>query len=311
MYMNNTHFIISEKIEKDLSENKPVVAIESSIISQGMPYPENLNTITEVVKIIEAEGCTPAIIAIIDGKILVGLSEKQIEFLAKGKELLKVSKQNLSYAVANKLSGGTTVSASIFLAQQAGIDVFVTGGIGGVHKDFTETFDLSQDLDELSKTDIVVVSSGAKSIVDLNKTVEYLETKSVLILGYQINQFPAFYSKDSGITIPYVVNTPDEIANVFLSQKNLGIESAILIANPIPDEHNIPFEQIERIIEKALKKAKAEKVIGKALTPFLLNEISKETGGKSLQANIALFKNNAVLAASIAKEIVAKRNNRV
>jgi len=295
--------VFSDNVKRAIAEKKPVVALESSVITQGMPFPQNLDTALELLKIVKENGVEPAVIGIIKGKIVIGLSESEIEFLAKGEKLVKVSKQNLGWTVANKLSGGTTVSASIFIARQVGIDVFVTGGIGGVHKDFSETFDISQDLDELSKTDIIVVSSGAKSIVDLRKTVEYLETKDVLILGYCTDQFPAFYSRESGIDIFNRVETPKEIAQIFNHQKLLGIKSAILVANPIPEEFDIPYSQIEVVIEKAISEAKIRRIKGKELTPFLLNKIAEKTKGKSLISNIELLKNNARLGALIAKEV--------
>jgi len=296
--------IFSDSLKAALSNHKPIVALESSVIAQGMPFPANLDTALELLKIVKENGVEPAVIGIIKGKIVVGLSEAEIEFLAKGEKLVKVSKQNLGWTVANKLSGGTTVSASIFIARQVGIDVFVTGGIGGVHRDFLETFDISQDLDELSKTDIIVVSSGAKSIVDLRKTVEYLETKCVLILGYCTNQFPAFYSRESGIDIFNSVETPKDIVQIFNHQKLLGIKSAILVANPIPEEFDIPYHQIETTIKKAISEAKIKGIKGKELTPFLLNKISEKTKGKSLSSNIELLKNNASLGALIAKEVM-------
>lgn len=301
--MEKKFYTFSKNIKAALSDCKPIVALESSVIAQGMPFPQNLDTALELLKIVKENGAEPAVIGIIKGQIVVGLSESEIEFLAKGEKLVKVSKQNLGWTVANKLSGGTTVSASIFIARQAGIDVFVTGGIGGVHRDFSETFDISQDLDELSKTDIIVVSSGAKSIVDLRKTVEYLETKGVLILGYCTDQFPAFYSRESGIDIFNNVETPKEIVQIFCHQKLLGIKSTILVANPIPKEFDIPYSQIETAIEKAIREAKIRGIKGKELTPFLLNKISKKTKGKSLNSNIELLKNNARLGALIAKEV--------
>jgi len=301
--------VFSDKIKRAIKKGQPVVAIESSVIAQGMPFPENLKTALGLVKIVRENGAVPAVIGIIKGKIVIGLSEAEMEFLSKGENLLKVSKQNLAYAIANRFSGGTTVSASIFIAKEIGIDVFVTGGIGGVHRDFAKAFDISQDLDELSKTDIIVVSSGAKSIVDLKKTVEYLETKSVLILGYQTNRFPAFYSRECGIDIPYRVDEPKEVAQIFFKQRSLGIKSAILVANPIPEEYNIPFEKIEKVIKKAIRSASIKKISGKNLTPFLLNKIAEETEGQSLISNIELLKNNAKLGALISKE-VAKRKDK-
>jgi len=305
--MYQEFFVFSNKIRKAIGNRQPIVAIESSVIAQGMPFPENLKTALGLVKIVRENGAEPAVIGIIKGRIIIGLSEAEIEFLSKGKNLLKVSKQNLAYAITNKFSGGTTVSASIFIAKEIGIDVFVTGGIGGVHRDFTESLDVSQDLDELSKTDIIVVSSGAKNIVDLKKTVEYLETKGVLILGYRTNRFPAFYSRECGIDIPYRVDGPKEVAQIFFKQRLLGIKSAILVANPIPKEYNIPFEKIEMVIKKAIKSANIKKVCGKNLTPYLLNKIAEETEGQSLFSNIELLKNNAKLGALISKEVAKRR----
>lgn len=291
---------IGKDVQKALKAGKPVVALESTIISHGMPYPENYETALKVQEKIKKNGAVPATIAIIDGECIVGLTPKEIKAFAQKENVVKVSRRDLGYVVANKLSGGTTVAATMILAAQAGIKVFVTGGIGGVHRGASETFDISADLDELGRTSMVVVCAGAKAILDLPLTLEYLETKGVPVYGYQTSSLPAFYTKDSPYKVDYRVDDPKEIARIMKAKWDLGVEGGILVTNPIPDEYSIPAETINEHIEQALAEMKEQGIKGKDSTPYLLDKIKQLTEGKSLEANIALVLNNAELGAKIA-----------
>jgi len=304
-YLNN--MIVKEvkmlKIREDVKEalelNKPIVALESTIIAHGMPYPENVRVALEVENCVKVEGCVPATIGVIKGNIIVGMTEKEIEFIGKKEGILKLSTREIPLCITQKKTGATTVSATSFIAHKAGIKVFATGGIGGVHRDFEKSMDISRDLEELSRTDIVVVSSGAKSILDLAKTIEYLETKGVLILGFKTNEFPAFYTRHSGIRIPEI-QSGDAIAEIYKEKEQLSLKSAILVANPIPKEYEIEREEADRWISQALMECHKKGIYGKEVTPFLLSRIVELSGGKSLEANIHLVKSNAKVASKIA-----------
>lgn len=294
---------ISDRILTALKNGDPIVALETTIVTHGMPYPQNVETAISVEKTVIETGATPATIGILDGVIIIGLSPDEIEALAKKEIVLKVSTREIPLAVAQGLSAGTTVSATSFLAEKANIKVFATGGIGGVHREVNETFDISRDLDELAERNIAVVSSGVKSILDVQKTIEYLETKGVLVLGYKTNEFPTFYSRKSGLKIDPVDESV--VAKVFRIKNIYGIKGAILVANPIPEKYEIPYETMERWINNALLELKKNKITGKGVTPFLLSKIFELSEGKSLEANIALIKNNAYVASLIAKEIAS------
>jgi pseudouridylate synthase len=295
--------VFSEEVEKAMKENKPVVALESTIISHGMPYPQNVETAKEVEQLIRENGAVPATIAILDGKIKIGVNEEELEFLGTSKEIEKVSRRDLPYVIAMKKHGATTVAATMICANMAGIKVFATGGIGGVHRGAEQTMDISADLQELARTNVAVVCAGAKSILDLGLTLEYLETNGVPVIGYGTDILPAFYSSTSPFKVNYRVDTPEEMAKLIATKWELGLNGGLVIANPIPKEDELEESYINSIIEEALKEAEEKQIAGKAVTPFLLDKIKTLTGGKSLEANIALVKNNAVLAAKIAANL--------
>ncbi|QXJ39260.1 Pseudouridine-5'-phosphate glycosidase [Parageobacillus caldoxylosilyticus] len=295
--------VFSEEVEKAMKENKPVVALESTIISHGMPYPQNVETAKEVEQLIRENGAVPATIAILDGKIKIGVNEEELEFLGTSKEIEKVSRRDLPYVIAMKKHGATTVAATMICANMAGIKVFATGGIGGVHRGAEQTMDISADLQELARTNVAVVCAGAKSILDLGLTLEYLETNGVPVIGYGTDILPAFYSSTSPFKVNYRVDTPEEMAKLIATKWELGLNGGLVIANPIPKEDELEESYINSIIEEALKEAEEKQIAGKAVTPFLLDKIKTLTVGKSLEANIALVKNNAVLAAKIAANL--------
>jgi pseudouridylate synthase len=292
--------VFSEEVAKAMKENKPVVALESTIISHGMPYPQNVETAKEVEQLIRENGAVPATIAILDGKIKIGVNEEELEFLGTNKEIEKVSRRDLPYVIAMKKHGATTVAATMICASMAGIKVFATGGIGGVHRGAERTMDISADLQELAHTNVAVVCAGAKSILDLGLTLEYLETNGVPVIGYGTDILPAFYSSTSPFKVNYRIDTPEEIAKLIATKWELGLNGGLIIANPIPKEEELEESYINSIIEEALKEAEEKQIAGKAVTPFLLDKVKTLTGGKSLEANIALVKNNAALAAKIA-----------
>ncbi len=292
--------IIRKDVLDAIKNNAPIVALESTIIAHGMPYPKNVEIALEVEEEVRKEGAVPATIAVIKGEIIVGLTREEIEYIGKTKGVMKLSTREISYCVAMKKDGATTVSATSYLAKLAGISVFATGGIGGVHRGASETFDISRDLDELSQTNIVVVSAGAKSILDLPKTLEYLETKGVLVIGFGTDEFPAFYTRKSGLTVPKVQSETD-VARIYAEKDRIGVKSAILVANPIPQEYEIEKSIVDKWIDQAVKEASEQGIKGKALTPFLLSRIVEISGGRALSANIELVKNNARVAARIAK----------
>jgi pseudouridine-5'-phosphate glycosidase len=301
--MNITPYLeIKEEVYQALKENRPIVALESTIISHGMPYPQNVEVAKNVEETIRERGAVPATIAIIDGKMKVGLSKEELEFMATSKNILKASRMDLPVILAKGFNAATTVAATMIIAELAGIKVFVTGGIGGVHRNAQETFDISADLQELAKTNVAVISAGPKAILDLQLTKEYLETFGVPVIGYQTDELPCFFSRESGINVPYRVETPKEIASIMKTKWDLGLQGGIFIANPIPKEYSLDFEEIDKTIENAIEEAKRRKIKGKELTPFLLSKINELTKGESLKANIELVYNNAQLGTEIAKE---------
>jgi pseudouridine-5'-phosphate glycosidase len=292
---------VAPEVKAALKEGRPVVALESTIISHGMPYPKNVETALQVEKIVRENGAVPATIAVIKGKITVGVSPEEIEYLGKkGLNVIKASRRDLPLLLARGEDGATTVAATMIGAQMAGIAVFATGGIGGVHRGAETTMDISADLEELAQTSVMVVCAGAKSILDLNLTLEYLETKGVPVIGYQTKELPAFYTRRSGFSVDARLDTPGEIADAFRAKMDCGLAGGMLVANPIPEEYAMDFEYINENITAALAEAEQKKIHGKEITPFLLDKIQKLTGGKSLEANIRLVYNNVALGAKIA-----------
>ena len=296
----NTLFSINPEVENALSKKLPVLALESTIIAHGMPYPENIEFAKRAGVLARKHGVTPATIAIIDGKIHIGLDEKQLETLANNTNVEKVAVRDIAFTVAQKLTGATTVSATMHLAHLAGIEVFATGGIGGVHRSAETIFDISQDLIELSRTPMIVVSAGVKAILDIPKTLEHLETYAVPVVGYQTTEFPAFYSRLSGYKTAPRCNDPSEIVKIFKAQKDLNFKSSLLVANPVPCTDEIPNNIIDEYINTALIECSEKKIVGKKVTPFLLKKIVELSNGKSLKTNIALALNNVKLGAQIA-----------
>jgi pseudouridine-5'-phosphate glycosidase len=286
-----------------LAAGAAVVALESTIITHGMPFPENLETAQAVEEIVREQGAVPATIALLEGQIHVGLNAVALKSLAQAKTVAKASRRDLAALMVRGESGGTTVASTMLIAAAAGIAVFATGGIGGVHRGAEETFDISADLMELGSTGVAVVCAGAKSILDIAKTLEYLETQGVPVLGYKTAELPAFYARSSGHGLDYRFDTPEELARVIAMQRRLGLKSGILIANPVPEADAIAAEAIEATIAQAVAEADAQGVSRKRLTPFLLERIATLTGGASLTTNIALIKNNAALGAQIAVEL--------
>jgi pseudouridylate synthase len=294
---------IAPHIIEALKKGFPVVALESTIISHGMPYPDNVKTAIRVEKIIKNFNVVPATIGIIDGVAVIGMNHEQIEQFGKRDGICKVSRHNLPVIYAKKQWGATTVAATMMLAEQAGIEIFVTGGIGGVHRDARLSFDISADLEELAQTNVTVVCAGAKSILDIGATLQYLETKGVPVIGYKTNNFPGFYVRDSGHRLHTTANDVKTIANIIKQKRNEKITGGIVVANPVSEDHELPSKLIERIIEKALVKAKKNNIQGLEVTPFLLQEINEQTEGESLKTNIALVLQNARLGALIAREL--------
>jgi pseudouridine-5'-phosphate glycosidase len=293
---------ISEEVKNALAEGKPVVALESTIISHGMPYPRNVETALNCEEIIRANGAVPATIAILKGRLKAGLSKEEIEYLGKNENVVKTSRRDIPFIIAKGLDGATTVASTMIIASLAGIKVFATGGIGGVHRYAQETFDISADLDEFASTDVAVVCAGAKSILDIGLTLEYLETKGVPVVGYQTDELPAFYTRKSGFGVDYRVDSPEEIAKALKAKWDLGLRGGMVIGNPVPEEYQMDYDIINTAIEKAVKEAKEKGIKGKESTPFLLAKIKEITGGDSLETNIQLVYNNADLAAKIAYE---------
>jgi pseudouridylate synthase len=292
---------LSAEVTAALAGGRPVVAFESTIISHGMPYPRNVETALAAEAIARENGVVPATVAVLDGRIAVGLDRAEIERLATAKGLLKISRRDLSAAVAQKKSGATTVSATMIAARMAGIAVFATGGIGGVHRGAADSFDISADLSELACTRVCVVSAGAKAILDLPKTIEALETLGVPVIGYRTSEFPAFYTRSSGLPLSLRAETPEEIAAILRAHEALGLPQGVLVANPIPAEWEIPRPVMEGYIAQANSDLAARGVTGKEVTPFLLGRIVELSGGSSLETNVRLFHNNVRLACAVAR----------
>ncbi|MDZ4711168.1 MAG: pseudouridine-5'-phosphate glycosidase [bacterium] len=307
--MLNDLIEFSDEVREAIAGHKPIVALESTIISHGMPYPQNLETALRVEKIVRDNNATPATMAIIKGVIRIGLNQNDLEFLSdtSDKEILKASRRDLPVIISKKLNAATTVSATMICASLAGIKMFATGGIGGVHRNAQQTFDISADLTELANTNVAVVSAGVKSILDIGLTLEYLETMGVPVIGYKTDEFPAFYTRQSGFKVNYKLDTAKEIAEALNSKWKLGLNGGALIANPIPEEFSMDKVVIDQVIYEALKKADTLNIKGKDITPFLLSEIKNLTKGKSLESNIELVCSNAKLAAEIAIEL--NKNN--
>jgi pseudouridine-5'-phosphate glycosidase len=296
------------EVKDALSAGRPVVALESTIITHGMPWPGNRDMALEVEAVIRAEGAVPATIAVIEGRLHAGLDEAAITALAQAKDVMKLSRADFAYALAEGRTGATTVAATMMAAHLAGISVFATGGIGGVHQGAETSFDISADLDELGRTPVIVVSAGAKAILDIPKTLEALETRGVPVVAFGQDEMPAFWSRDSGLKAPLRLDTPEAIARFEATRRALGGHGGMLIANPVPVDDEIPAPEMNRHIAAALATAKAKGIEGKAVTPFLLGEILDLTGGESLKTNIALVLNNARLAARIATALASEKS---
>ncbi len=294
---------INPEVKEAIESGKPVVALESTIISHGMPYPRNVETAVNVEKIIRDRNAIPATIAILNGKLKVGLTKEEIEYLGKAENVIKTSRRDIPFIIAKKADGATTVASTMIIAALAGIKVFATGGIGGVHRGATETFDISADLEELAHTNVAVVCAGAKSILDIGLTLEYLETHGVPVIGYNTEEMPAFYTRKSGFRVDYRVDTPEEIADALKAKWDIGLEGGMVIANPIEEQYQMDYDTITEAIEKALKEATEKGIRGKESTPFLLAKVKEITGGDSLESNIRLVYNNAALGAKIAVEL--------
>jgi len=301
--MLNNYLDILPEVKEALEEGKPVVALESTIISHGMPYPENIKTAREVEKIVRDNGAIPATIGIINGRIKIGLTEDELEFMGQSKDILKASRRDLPVIIAKGLNGATTVASTMIAAKLAEIKVFVTGGIGGVHRGAQETFDISADLMELATTDVAVVCAGAKSILDIGLTLEYLETHGVPVLGFKTEEFPAFYTRQSGFKVDYKVDSAEDMAKTLHTKWALGLKGGVVIGNPIPTEYEMDYDLITKAIVDAVEEAKDLGIKGKETTPFLLSKIKSITAGKSLESNIQLVYNNARVGAKIALEL--------
>ena len=300
----NKYLDISPEVQQALADGKPVVALESTIISHGMPYPKNVETAMLVEKTIRENGAIPATIAIIGGRLKAGLSPEEIEYLGKsGRKVAKVSRRDLAAIVASGADGATTVTTTMIIAHMAGIKVFATGGIGGVHRGAETTMDISADLEELASTPVMVVCAGAKSILDLGLTLEYLETKGVPVIGYGTDELPAFYTRSSGFGVDYRVDTPAQLAAMFKAQQELGMKGGMLVTNPIPEQYAMDKAVIDAAIEQAVAESKEQGIHGKETTPFLLARVVELTGGDSLESNIQLVLNNAIVASKTAAEL--------
>ena len=300
----NQYLDISPEVKAALDEGRPVVALESTIISHGMPYPKNVETALLVEQTIRDNGAVPATIAVIGGRLKAGLSHEEIEYLGKtGRGVAKASRRDLPALVARGADGATTVTTTMIIAHMAGIKIFATGGIGGVHRGAEVTMDISADLEELAQTPVMVVCAGAKSILDLGLTLEYLETHGVPVIGYGTDELPAFYTRKSGFGVDYRVDSPAELAAMFRAQRDLGYKGGMLVTNPIPEEYSMDKAVIDKAIDEALAQAKAQGIHGKETTPFLLAKVVELTGGDSLESNIQLVLNNARVAAKTACEL--------
>ncbi len=305
--MMNQYLELSKEVKEALEAGKPVVALESTIISHGMPYPQNVQTALRVEQTIRENGATPATIAIIGGKLKAGCTAEEIEYLGKkGQAVIKASRRDLPVLIARKEDGATTVTTTMIIAAMAGIRVFATGGIGGVHRGAQQTFEISADLEELAQTPVMVICAGAKSILDLGLTLEYLETKGVPVIGFGTEELPAFYTRHSGFKVDYRIDTPEELAAAFRAKIDCGLKGGMLVTNPIPEEFSMPKAVIDAAIEEALRQMDQTGIHGKQCTPFLLAKVKDLTGGDSLAANIQLVLNNARLAAKTAKALCEK-----
>ena len=305
----NKYLDIAPEVRKALEEGRPVVALESTIISHGMPYPQNVETALNVEKIIRDNGAVPATIAVIKGRLKAGLSPEEIDYLGKtGTAVAKASRRDLPVLVAEGRDGATTVTTTMIIAHMAGIQVFATGGIGGVHRGAQQTFDISADLEELAHTPVMVVCAGAKSILDLGLTLEYLETHGVPVIGYGTEELPAFYTRKSGFRVDYRIDTPEDLAKAFFVKQDMGLGGGMLVTNPIPEEFSMNHEIINKAIDEAVEEANKLGIHGKETTPFLLAKIKDLTGGDSLASNIQLVYNNARLAAKTAGELCKLAN---
>ncbi|MGO1819583.1 MAG: pseudouridine-5'-phosphate glycosidase [Senegalia sp. (in: firmicutes)] len=301
--MLNKYIEIKEEVKKALEENKAVVSLESTIISHGMPYPQNVETARKVEEIVRENGSIPATIAILDGKIKVGLTDEELEYLGKAKNVVKASRRDLPFILAKKLNGATTVASTMIISDLVGIRVFATGGVGGVHRGAQQTFDISADLMELAHTNVAVVCAGVKSILDIGLTLEYLETQGVPVIGFATDEFPAFYTRKSGFNVDYRVDNTKELAKAIKTKWDLNLDGGLVISNPIPKEYEMDSEKINTAIENAVKEAEEKGIKGKETTPFLLSKIKDITQGKSLESNIELVYNNALVASKLAYDL--------
>lgn len=305
--MKHPHFQVSTEVTRALSMGAPIVALESTVITHGLPQPQNLELARNMEKNVRDAEAIPATVALLDGKIRIGLSDEELIRLSESESTLKVSHRDFATAIVKKTNGGTTVAGTMLAAHMAGIKVFATGGIGGVHKE--SAFDISTDLKALADTPMIVVCAGAKAILDLPATLEYLETMGVPVIGYQTSEFPAFYSRESGLNVSTRLDSPNEIAEFAKAHWSMGLRSAVLVTNPVPETDAISMSKMEPIIAKASAEAIEKGIHGQALTPFLLGRISELTKGKSLKTNLALLLNNARLASEIAKEVTLKKKD--
>ena len=300
MNVNNLPLVLSAEVKDALENGRAVIALESTIITHGMPWPENVNTARRVENLVRAEGGVPATIAIIAGRIHVGLDDTTLEWLGTARDVMKVSRADLGYALSAGRHGSTTVAATMICAHLAGIKVFATGGIGGVHRGVEETMDISADLTEFARTPVAVVCAGAKALLDLPRTLEFLETQGVPVIGYETDVFPAFWSRSSGLPVPLRANTAREIADMIAMRATLKLEGGVVVANPVPQADEIPRAEMETFITQAVEEARRDNITGKAVTPYLLSRMLELTDGRSLETNIALVLNNARVATHIA-----------
>jgi len=301
--MLKNYLDINPEVAKALEEGKAVVALESTIISHGMPYPKNVETALKVEEIIRENGAIPATIAILNGRLKVGLTRDEIEALGSGKNVIKTSRRDIPFIIANKADGATTVASTMIIAALAGVKVFATGGIGGVHRGAQQTFDISADLQELAHTNVAVVCAGAKSILDIGLTLEYLETQGVPVVGFGTDELPAFYTRKSGFGVDYRIDSADQLALALKAKWDLGLNGGLVVANPIPEQYEMDYDAITNAIENALKELDEKGIKGKESTPFLLGKVKEITGGASLESNIQLVYNNAKVGAQLAVEL--------
>lgn len=308
--MLRNYLDINPEVAKAIEDGKPVVALESTIISHGMPYPKNVETALNVEKVIRDNGAIPATIAILQGRLKVGLTREEIQYLGQGKDVIKTSRRDIPFIVAKKLDGATTVATTMIIANLAGIKVFATGGIGGVHRGAQQTFDISADLQELAHTNVAVVCAGAKSILDIGLTLEYLETQGVPVVGFGTDELPAFYTRKSGFGVDYRIDTAEELASAVKAKWDLGLNGGLVVANPIPEQYQMDYDAITKAINEAVKEAEEKGIKGKESTPFLLAKVKEITGGESLEANIQLVYNNAKVGAQLAVQLSNLENTK-